>query len=64
MYVISPFNFTAIGVNLNAAPMLLGNTCVWKPSDYSVLSSWEMFKAFREVCYALASFIVADRLPL
>jgi len=48
VYVISPFNFTAIGVNLNAAPILLGNTCVWKPSDYSLLSSWEMFKAFRE----------------
>lgn len=48
VYTISPFNFTAISVNLNAAPILLGNTCVWKPSDYALLSSWEMFKAFRE----------------
>ncbi|HEV3213869.1 MAG TPA: L-glutamate gamma-semialdehyde dehydrogenase [Acidimicrobiales bacterium] len=29
---ISPFNFTSIAVNLLFAPVLMGNTVVWKPS--------------------------------
>ena len=29
---ITPFNFTAIAANLPAAPALMGNTVVWKPS--------------------------------
>jgi 1-pyrroline-5-carboxylate dehydrogenase len=29
---ITPFNFTAIAGNLPTAPMLMGNTVVWKPS--------------------------------
>ena len=32
VYAITPFNFTAIAGNLPAAPALMGNTVVWKPS--------------------------------
>jgi 1-pyrroline-5-carboxylate dehydrogenase len=30
---ITPFNFLAIGANLNAAPALMGNVTLWKPAD-------------------------------
>lgn len=36
---ISPFNFTAISGNLPAAPALMGNTVVWKPSTTQALSA-------------------------
>jgi len=37
---ITPFNFTSIAVNLPAAPALMGNTAVWKPSLTSALSNY------------------------
>ena len=45
---ISPFNFTAIGANLAGSPSMAGNVVLWKPSDTAVLSSWLMYKIFRE----------------
>lgn len=48
IYAISPFNFTAIGGNLTAAPALMGNTIVWKPSNTSILSSYLVFKIMEE----------------
>lgn len=45
---ISPFNFTAIGGNLAAAPCIMGNTVLWKPSDTSILSNYLVFKVFQE----------------
>jgi 1-pyrroline-5-carboxylate dehydrogenase len=36
---ITPFNFTAIAGNLPAAPALVGNTVIWKPSDTQMLSA-------------------------
>jgi len=39
VYAITPFNFTAIAGNLPAAPVLMGNVCVWKPSDSQVFSA-------------------------
>ena len=36
---LTPFNFTAIGVNLPTMPALMGNTVVWKPSEKAALSS-------------------------
>jgi 1-pyrroline-5-carboxylate dehydrogenase len=32
VYAITPFNFTAIAGNLPTAPVLMGNTVIWKPS--------------------------------
>ncbi|MEO5969630.1 MAG: L-glutamate gamma-semialdehyde dehydrogenase [Bdellovibrionia bacterium] len=45
---ITPFNFTAIAANLPAAPALLGNTVVWKPSDTQMLSAHYAMEIFRE----------------
>ena len=45
---VSPFNFTAIGSNLNMAPVLMGNTTVWKPASTAVLSSYLLMQVFRE----------------
>ncbi|GAB89494.1 L-glutamate gamma-semialdehyde dehydrogenase [Gordonia rhizosphera] len=45
---ITPFNFTAIAGNLPTAPMLMGNTVVWKPSPtqaYSAQLTMEMLRA-------------------
>lgn len=45
---ISPFNFTAIGSNLNMAPILMGNTVVWKPATTSLLSNYILMQIFKE----------------
>lgn len=44
VYAITPFNFTAIAGNLPTAPVLMGNTVVWKPGATSMLSSWYIMK--------------------
>ena len=47
IYAITPFNFTAIAGNLPAAPALMGNVVVWKPSasqTYSANVIMEVFK--------------------
>jgi 1-pyrroline-5-carboxylate dehydrogenase len=43
---ITPFNFTAIAGNLVAAPALLGNTVVWKPSPLAALSAHRLLEVF------------------
>ncbi len=43
---ITPFNFTSIAANLPAAPALVGNTAVWKPSDTQMFSAWQTMKLF------------------
>ena len=48
IYAISPFNFTAIAGNLSAAPALMGNTIVWKPSDHQILSAHVIMEVFEE----------------
>jgi 1-pyrroline-5-carboxylate dehydrogenase len=45
---ISPFNFTALGVNLTAAPALLGNTVIWKPASSAVYSAYHLMRIFHE----------------
>ncbi len=44
VYAITPFNFTAIAGNLPAAPALMGNTVIWKPSDKAVFSGYYVIK--------------------
>ena len=44
VYAVSPFNFTAIGINLAAAPAMVGCGVLWKPSIHSVLSSYYAYK--------------------
>lgn len=48
VYAVSPFNFTAIAGNLFAAPVLLGNTCVWKPSATAILSNYLLMEIMIE----------------
>ncbi len=39
VWALTPFNFTSIGGNLPAAPFLMGNTVVWKPSYQQVVAA-------------------------
>ena len=48
VYTITPFNFTAIAVNLNISPVLMGNVTVWKPATSSLLSSYYAMKILME----------------
>ncbi|PLB48463.1 delta 1-pyrroline-5-carboxylate dehydrogenase-like protein [Aspergillus steynii IBT 23096] len=48
VYAISPFNFTAIGANLIAAPAIMGNVVIWKPSDYAIYSGYLQKKILEE----------------
>ncbi|KAA8895456.1 Aldehyde/histidinol dehydrogenase [Sphaerosporella brunnea] len=48
VYAVSPFNFTAIGGNLPAAPALLGNVVVWKPSPSALYSNYLVYKILLE----------------
>ncbi|MDR2423662.1 MAG: L-glutamate gamma-semialdehyde dehydrogenase [Prevotellaceae bacterium] len=48
VYCVSPFNFTAIAGNLNAAPVLMGNVTVWKPATTAILSNYYLMKIFIE----------------
>tara|TARA_B100001029_G_C14998801_1_gene416699 strand:+ start:1 stop:1119 length:1119 start_codon:yes stop_codon:yes gene_type:complete len=45
---ITPFNFTAIGGNLATAPLLMGNSVLWKPSEYSILSNYYIYELLLE----------------
>jgi 1-pyrroline-5-carboxylate dehydrogenase len=48
VFAISPFNFTALGVNLAATPALLGNTVIWKPASSAVYSAYHLMRIFHE----------------
>jgi 1-pyrroline-5-carboxylate dehydrogenase len=48
VFALTPFNFTAIAGNLCAAPAMMGNTIVWKPSSTAVLSGYYLMKIFKE----------------
>ncbi|MGW2398304.1 L-glutamate gamma-semialdehyde dehydrogenase [Kitasatospora sp. NPDC001664] len=39
VYAITPFNFTAIALNLPTAPALMGNVVIWKPSPTQQFSA-------------------------
>ncbi|KAI1378850.1 Aldehyde/histidinol dehydrogenase [Hypoxylon crocopeplum] len=48
VYAISPFNFTALAVNLVLAPIIVGNVVIWKPSPGAIYSSWLFNKIMTE----------------
>ncbi len=48
VYAITPFNFTSIAANLVAAPALMGNVIVWKPSDHQAYSAQVIVDLFKE----------------
>ena len=47
VYAITPFNFTAIAGNLPAAPALMGNVVVWKPSATQIYSANVIVEVFK-----------------
>ncbi|MCF8357736.1 MAG: L-glutamate gamma-semialdehyde dehydrogenase [Prolixibacteraceae bacterium] len=48
VFALTPFNFTSIAGNLPAAPALMGNVCIWKPSKTAVYSAAVIMEIFRE----------------
>lgn len=48
VFAVTPFNFTSIQANLPAAPALMGNTVVWKPSPTATFSAHYIMDLFRE----------------
>ena len=48
VYAVTPFNFTAIAGNLCAAPVLMGNVVVWKPSDHQMFSAKIIMDIFED----------------
>ncbi|MCB0737505.1 MAG: L-glutamate gamma-semialdehyde dehydrogenase [Bacteroidetes bacterium] len=48
VFAITPFNFTSICANLCAAPAMMGNTIVWKPSDDQIYSAHFLMGLFKE----------------
>lgn len=48
VFALTPFNFTSIAANLCAAPAMLGNTVVWKPSDTQIYSANVIMELFEE----------------
>ena len=45
---ITPFNFTSICANLCAAPAMMGNVVVWKPSETQIYSALVIMDLFKE----------------
>jgi 1-pyrroline-5-carboxylate dehydrogenase len=52
VFAVSPFNFTSIAGNLPTAPMLMGNTVVFKPATQTLL-----------VCHFLMEILVEAGMP-
>ncbi len=48
IFAVSPFNFTSISANLSMAPIVMGNTAVWKPASTALLSNYYLVKIYEE----------------
>lgn len=48
VFAVTPFNFTSICANLCAAPAMMGNVVVWKPSDTQIYSAQVIMELFKE----------------
>jgi 1-pyrroline-5-carboxylate dehydrogenase len=48
IFAVSPFNFTSIAANLPTAPMLMGNTVVFKPATQTLLVTHFMMQILIE----------------
>ena len=47
-YAVTPFNFTAIAANLPTSPVLMGNVCIWKPSNHQIYSAHLIIELLKE----------------
>ena len=48
IFALTPFNFTAIGVNLPTSAAMMGNTVVWKPAYTQVYSAHVVMEILKE----------------
>ena len=48
VFALTPFNFTSIAGNLPAAPAMMGNVVVWKPSKTAIYSAAVIMEIFKE----------------
>ncbi len=48
LLAITPFNFTAIGVNLPTSMAMCGNVVLWKPATSSIFSNYYMMRLLQE----------------
>ena len=66
VFAISPFNFTSIAANLCAAPAIMGNTVVWKPSVTAVHSGYYIMKLLEEAGLppGVINFIPGEPAPI
>jgi len=48
IYALTPFNFTAIGLNLTSSCAMMGNTVVWKQSGTAIYSAYYIMEVFRK----------------
>ncbi|MCH1385735.1 MAG: L-glutamate gamma-semialdehyde dehydrogenase [Flavobacteriaceae bacterium] len=47
-YALTPFNFTAIAINLTSCMAMMGNVVVWKPSDHQMYTAKIIMDIFKE----------------
>jgi 1-pyrroline-5-carboxylate dehydrogenase len=47
IFAVSPFNFTSIAMNLAAAPAIMGNVVVWKPSPSQIYSAKVLMEIYQ-----------------
>ncbi|MGQ0539091.1 MAG: L-glutamate gamma-semialdehyde dehydrogenase [Gemmatimonadaceae bacterium] len=66
VYAVTPFNFTAIGGNLPAAPALMGNTVIWKPASSAMLSAYYVMKLLESAGMppGVINFLPGDAAPI
>ena len=66
VFAVTPFNFTAIAVNLPTAPALLGNTVIWKCASSTVYSNYCMARVFEEAGLppGVINFVPGDAKPI
>jgi len=48
VFAVTPFNFASIAGNLPTAPVMMGNTVVWKPASSAVYTSYAIFRLLEE----------------
>ncbi|MEP2668097.1 MAG: L-glutamate gamma-semialdehyde dehydrogenase [Cyclobacteriaceae bacterium] len=48
IFALTPFNFTAIGLNLPTSAAMMGNTVVWKPAYTQVYSAQVIMEVLKE----------------
>jgi 1-pyrroline-5-carboxylate dehydrogenase len=48
VFAVTPFNFTSIAGNLPSAPVMMGNTVLWKPASSAVYSGYHLMRLWMD----------------